>query len=88
MISCYKEVNEDWYPCFPPVANGDKPLVWVGVYDNRPIERNSIVCVWGNDDCGMELISDYDTCLSVYKEIASASEVTRLFLKELGLRAA
>jgi hypothetical protein len=48
-FNCLKEVNDDWYP------NIDGKYVTVSLYEGSP---ESLVCVWGNDDCGMEYIGE------------------------------
>jgi hypothetical protein len=55
-INVYKKTNDDWYPNFK-IENGDD-LVRVSFTQTGPDPNLGYgdwrVCVWGNDDCGME----------------------------------
>ena len=54
-VDVFKKTNDDWYPAF---EMGGEKLVEVSFIQLTPWlpaeERIWRVCVWGNDDCGME----------------------------------
>ena len=54
-VDVFKKTNDDWYPAFDM---GGEKLVEVSFIQLTPWlpeeEREWRVCVWGNDDCGME----------------------------------
>ena len=51
-ISLFKKTSDNWYPNFD--INDDKSYVMVSFFPLNPITEGFRVCVWGNDDCGME----------------------------------
>lgn len=51
LFNCLKEVDDDWYP------NINGKYVEVSLYVDHP-SPVPLVCVWGNDDCGMEYIGE------------------------------
>ena len=56
-IRIYKEVNENWYPCYKIDDGGEcKDLVRVSLMYSCMTQINPFlrVCVWGVDDLGME----------------------------------
>lgn len=61
-IDVLKKTNDDWYPCIKVYNPNTKPkdyesYVRVSFLELQPINEHSYkwrVCVWGNDDCGME----------------------------------
>lgn len=54
-VDVFKKTNDEWYPAF---EMGGEKLVEVSFIQLTPWlpveERLWRVCVWGNDDCGME----------------------------------
>ena len=83
-LECFKKTSDNWYP------NHYKELVAVTLFKNSeyPACPSNVdrVCVWGNDDCGME----YDGEDAEYKfnRILEMDDVTFKALKDLGLQSA
>lgn len=89
-MSAYVQVNEDWYGNFR-VSQDTR-------YDSDLLIRVSLlelmhphgwrVCVWGNDDFGME--RDYapdqrDQALALYQQIVSTPMPTQAQMREWGM---
>jgi len=82
--SCFKKTDEDWYPNF----YGE--LVRV-TYEFIPDDEDPrwLVCVWGNDDCGMECFFKHQgRALEVFWNILEQDVIRRDFLCHLGLHSA
>jgi hypothetical protein len=85
------EVNEDWYGNFKIASDQrykGKKFVSVSFYNLPKESFFPMVCVWGNDDCGMEKLFDksqVDDALALYKTIVSTPFPTKEYLTELGL---
>lgn len=50
-IETYKETDDDWYPCY---KIGKKEVVRVALLSLYDSVKKFRVCVWGDDDFGME----------------------------------
>ena len=87
-IDVYKPTNDDWYPNFKVTDGPD--LVHVSFTQTGPnpekFEGEFRVCVWGNDDCGME--RDFENnealALNIFMQVIGWPTVDRDKLKELG----
>jgi len=81
---CFKKTTDDWCPNF----KDDLVSVTLFKHSQWPASPTDIdrVCVWGNDDCGME----YDGEDADYKFniILSMDDVTFHGLKAIGLKSA
>ena len=75
-FTCLKETSEDWYP------NIDGKYVAVSYYSNP--ETEPLVCVWGNDDCGMEYIGN--DAQYIFHRLLEEGNITRKICENLGLR--
>jgi hypothetical protein len=83
-INVYNDTQDDWYPCYK-VDN--LSLCAVSFYQNNPTEH--IVCVWGADDCGMEILLEKETeALNLFYQIIGQEFVNRAYLLTLGLKSA
>lgn len=80
------ETEEDWYPSFffhgpttPPEIVPTQAYLRVRFYEFHPESDGYRVCVWGNDDFGMEKdFKDFAEAHKCYKEIASPIEEEKL----------
>jgi hypothetical protein len=87
-IAVYKRTNEDWYGNYE-IIDGDS-LVEVCLYKTGPDPKNYkgefLVCVWGNDDCGMELEfgADEAKALNIFLQVIGVENVSREHLISLG----
>ncbi len=86
----FKETNDDWYPNFG--ENCFKKSVKVTLYTNLKSHEESYVwhrvCVWGADDCGMEL--DFigfrfkESAEMIFRKISDMKFVNKKDLEEMG----
>jgi len=67
--------TEDWYP------NIAKIFVRVTYYSNP--ETEPLVCVWGDDDCGMEYIGQ--DAQYIFHRLLEQEVITRRICTDLGL---
>lgn len=75
-FTCLKKTPDNWYP------NIDGKYVTLTYYSNP--ETEPLVCVWGDDDCGMEYIgvdAEY-----IFHRLLEMDVVTMKICHELGLR--
>lgn len=81
-IECYKYTNdESWHPSYP----GNKVKVSLLSLTNGKTR----VCVWGNDDFGMEIDSERQgTAKSIYYEVCMMEFVTKEALEMIGFKIA
>ena len=90
-IQAFIEVKEDWYGNFKIENDGrysNTKLVLISFYNFPQDNRYPMVCVWGNDDCGMEKIfkkTESELALELYKTIITTPFPTKQFLMDLGL---
>jgi len=77
-FECFKPTSEDWYP------NYDNNYVRIAYYSNPDSEP--LVCVWGNDDCGMEYIGN--DAKYIFHRLLEQEDITRRFCGYLGLKPA
>ena len=88
LIQVYKKTNEDWYGNYE-IKDGDS-LVKVSLTQTGPDPKNYKgefrVCVWGNDDCGMELDfgADETKALNCFLQVIGTGCVSRDHLISLG----
>jgi hypothetical protein len=79
--------SDDWYPCWP----GNQVEVsfmrldrWDGTRYHMQ-EGPWRVCVWGADDCGMEIdTEDRELAERIFNELKESLNITRARLTQLG----
>lgn len=88
-INVYKQTDDDWcgnYKVADDVRVSD--LVEVSFCQtgpNPPINGDWRVCVWGNDDLGMEMDFDNETtALNMFYQVIGLDKVNMSLLKKLG----
>lgn len=87
-INVYKKTNDDWYSNYK-IKEGDD-VVQVSFTQTGPDPKNFKgefrVCVWGNDDCGMErdFGKEEATALNMFMQVIGLPSVDKIKLKELG----
>jgi hypothetical protein len=75
----YCHTSEDWYPNYPD----NKVKVSMHINKDR---KQQVVCIWGADDCGMELWSEDKTIIrKLFRKISKMKDVTKEKLRNLGL---
>lgn len=83
----FKRTDEDWYPCYK-LDSGRESLVEViftQTGPNPPLVGQWRVCVWGNDDHGMERDFDDETLAwSVFLQVIGWPVVRHQPLRDLG----
>lgn len=89
----FKETTEDWCGSYLMRGNPDDiMLVRVSLCQtgpNPPINGTWRVCVWGNDDCGMEKdFTSVSEAWACFLEVIRIDDVTRTALKALGFKRA
>jgi hypothetical protein len=89
-INVYKKTLDDWYPSYKLTNNVELVKVsFTTTGPNPPINGEWRVCVWGNDDCGMEIdFIDEKKALSIFMEILGCDYVNMELLKDLGFKSA
>lgn len=94
-ISCFKKTDEDWFGNYKienDMRHKDEKYVHVSFFKLPKLykEEESVlfrVCVWGNDDLGMELDSTDELYLrQVYCDICLQETVNRDYLEQLGFQ--
>ena len=87
-VDVFKKTNDDWYPAF---EMGGEKLVEVSFIQLTPWlpveERIWRVCVWGNDDCGMERDfnpNEESHAWSIFLNVIGEEYVDMKFLLSLG----
>lgn len=93
-ISCFKKTNENWYANYKiekDMRHVDEKYVHVSflklpkLYEEDEPEFR--VCVWGNDDYGMELDSTDESFLKqIYLDICLQEVVNSDYLRKLGFK--
>ena len=87
-IDCFKQSSDDWHGNFriaDDKRHEGKKFVHLSLMDLSTGQFR--VCVWGNDDCGMERDfsgSDYPEALALYHAVASMTIVDRVTLQVMG----
>ncbi len=87
-IDVFKRTEDDWYGCYK-IADDVRvsDLVKVSFTQTGPDPKNFKgewrVCVWGNDDCGMErdFGNDESTALNVFYKVIGQKFVNMDYLK-------
>jgi len=74
-FKCLKKTSDDWYPNF------DGKYVEVSYYSNP--ETEPLVCVWGNDDSGMEYIGQ--DAQYIFHRLLEEDDITYKLCRDLGL---
>lgn len=88
-INVYKETDDDWYGNYR-VEGDDRVsnLVCVSFTQtgpNPPINGDWRVCVWGNDDFGMERdFEDEATALNIFYQVVGWPKVNQILLRDMG----
>lgn len=85
-ISVFKPTLDDWYPSYRLEGlHRGKPLQLVEVSFVEIVDGSWRVCVWGADDFGLEKDhSSRDLAYDMFEEVIKQSEVSQVFLRELG----
>jgi hypothetical protein len=85
-VEVFKRTQDDWYGNYRVV--GDQrvsDLVEVSFLSLEPGQTSWRVCVWGNDDCGMELDFEKETeAWNMFLQVIGPSYVNRNSLIALG----
>ena len=88
-VTIYCQTDEDWCPNYEvrpgPYSDAVAEVVAVSYHETTP-SGSALVCVWGGDDCGMELFTTPAEALGIFWAIAQMANVTRERLRNLGLR--
>lgn len=89
-INCFKRTQDDWYGNYKVVGDCRvSDLVEVSFCTTGPNPKFGLgewrVCVWGNDDCGMERdFSDELQALNIYYQVIGYEYVNKNILNSLG----
>lgn len=91
-IECFKKTSDDWYGNFKiadDVRHKDKKYVHVSLLSLGPDAiYGHRVCVWGNDDCGMEkdFIEEFteSQAWELYMDLCCQSVITKDYLISRG----
>ena len=89
-IQVFKRTEDDWYGCYEIADDARvKDLVEVMFTQTGPNPNEGLgkwrVCVWGNDDCGMERDFDIEgDALHLFYHIISWTYVNKDQLKNAG----
>ena len=80
-ITIFKEVKEDWYGNYNIADDARYTGKYVSIRTAKLADYIFRVCVWGNDDFGME--RDYeseDDALLMFRACVETNELTKRFL--------
>ncbi len=86
--SFFKETEDDWYGNYKIADDArhvDKKYVEVKLLSLGPSHTEFRVCVWGNDDCGME--RDFKTlseAITHFNSLAHLARINKQDLLDLG----
>ena len=88
-IDVYKQTDDDWYGNYKVVDDARvSDIVKVSFCQtgpNPPINGDWRVCIWGNDDMGMEMDFDNETtALNMFYQVIGLVKVNMSLLKKLG----
>jgi hypothetical protein len=91
-VDVFKCTSDDWYGSYKLrtayTGNTEQMLVTVSFCQtgpNPPTNGDWRVCVWGNDDCGMELdFNDAAKAWQCFQDVIQLEDVTFESLKERG----
>lgn len=88
-ITVYKETHDDWHPSYTVHGWDDLKLVTVSFTQTGPNpdvgDGEWRVCVWGEDDCGMERdYSDKSLALAMFNKVIQWEFVDMSDLKKHG----
>ena len=75
------KTTDDWYPNFP---NSEVEISLMKLMDGKSTYR---LCVWGADDCGMEIdveTTNPDNLIREYESLISSPPITKKHLTSLG----
>ncbi len=86
IVSVFKKTNDDWYGNFVLDNHAKTRLVEVSFTQTGPDPKNGNgewrVCVWGNDDCGMERdFEDESEALNCFYQVIGWDTVDFMPLK-------
>lgn len=88
-ITCFKSSSDDWYGNFKITDDLRYPENFVSVSLMKLNPFNELqkyrVCVWGNDDCGMEFDTELEfSARNIYCHVCMMRDVTKAALTKLG----
>lgn len=86
-ISCFKKTDEDWYGNYKIEKDlRHKDIKYVEVkFLKIPGSKEFRVCVWGNDDFGMELDSEDEVYIKqVYLDLCFQPTIRKSYLEKKG----
>lgn len=87
IIKVLKSTTDDWHPNIK--GSDGKEYITVSFYTTKNPKGHYLVCVWGLDDCGMELwLPEYEQALKVFLEVCKLPSLTFKNLSSLGLTTA
>lgn len=84
-VEFFKETKEDWYPSYfvNQGTPSEKKLVRVTLLG--PMSDGQFrVCVWGNDDLGMDFDSTQDACVKMFEHLSSIETIQKNALIKFG----
>ena len=88
-VNVYKPTDDDWYDSYQ-ISNAGAETMLVQVSFTQtgpspPIKGDWRVCVWGNDDCGMEMdFQSESVAWNMFLQVIGLSRVNRGGLKQYG----
>lgn len=84
-IEMFKETLEDWHPSYILNQGTASEIKLVRVTLLGPMSDGQYrVCVWGNDDFGMDFDSTQDACVKMYEHLCGVATIQKSALKKLG----
>jgi hypothetical protein len=79
--------SDDWYPCFPD-SLVEVSFMRLDRWDGKSYHTQEgpwRICVWGADDCGMEIdTEDRELAERIFEELKDSSNIKRSRLIQLG----
>ena len=84
-ITVFKEVNEDWYGNYS-IANDQRYLgKYVSIRISKLFGGQFRVCIWGNDDLGMDRdFEEESDAIATFQKIMLVEDLTKQYLKDNG----
>ena len=87
-VEVYKKTHDDWYPAFEMAGEKLVEVSFIQLNPWRPVEeRVWLVCVWGDDDFGMEREfkpDEENLARSIFLNVIEEEYVDVKFLLSLG----
>lgn len=84
-ITVFKEVNEDWYSNYHIADDVRYTGKYVSIRISKLFDGLFRVCVWGNDDLGMDRDFEVESdAVKMFQTLVIVEELTKQFLSENG----